>query len=86
MKSVCFAAALALLTAGCTSTSSPANDLSVPPGTPGTNSYTLSMPNGAMPTDAGSRPPRLTVGTSYSDTQLILPWFLNDVINFVNYR
>ncbi|WP_224011390.1 MULTISPECIES: hypothetical protein [Paraburkholderia] len=35
---------------------------------------------------AGSQPPRLTVGTSYPDTQLILPWFLNDVINFVNYR
>ena len=36
--------------------------------------------------DSASRPPRLTVGTSYSDTQLILPWFLNDIINFVNYH
>ncbi|HEY2019628.1 hypothetical protein [Paraburkholderia sp.] len=86
MKSLCCAAALAVLTAGCTSTSSPANNLSVPPGAPGTDSYILSTPNGATPNDAAPRPPRLTVGTSYSDTQLILPWFLNDVINFVNYR
>jgi hypothetical protein len=33
-----------------------------------------------------SAPPRLTVGTSYPDTQLILPWFLNDIIDFVNYH
>ncbi|WP_246530250.1 hypothetical protein [Paraburkholderia podalyriae] len=46
----------------------------------------LHAPDGAPPADAASRPPRLTVGTSYSDTQLILPWFLNDIINFVNYR
>ncbi len=86
MKSLCFAAALVVLTAGCTSTSSPTNNLTVPPGAPGSDSYILHTPNGVADSDAASRPPRLTVGTSYSDTQLILPWFLNDIINFVNYR
>jgi hypothetical protein len=86
MKSLCFVTALVVLTAGCTSTSSPANNLTVPPGAPGTDSYILHTPNGATSGAYASRPPRLTVGTSYSDTQLILPWFLNDIINFVNYR
>jgi hypothetical protein len=27
-----------------------------------------------------------SVGVGYPDTQLILPWFLNDIINFINYR
>ncbi len=76
MKSLCFAAVLVVLTAGCTSTSSPAN----PQTAYATDTYMLHAP------DSASRPPRLTVGTSYSDTQLILPWFLNDIINFVNYR
>lgn len=80
MKPVCFAAAIVVLFAGCTSTSPPAN------GVANNASYVLPAPNGAPPQDAAARPPRLTVGTSYPDTQLILPWFLNDVINFVNYR
>jgi hypothetical protein len=76
MRSLCFAAVLVVFTAGCTSTSSPAN----PQAAYDANAYMLHAP------DAAARPPRLTVGTSYSDTQLILPWFLNDIINFVNYR
>jgi hypothetical protein len=82
MKSLCFAAVLVVLTAGCTSTSSPAN----PQAAYDTNAYMLHAPEAVPPGYSASRPPRLTVGTSYSDTQLILPWFLNDVINFVNYR
>jgi hypothetical protein len=38
------------------------------------------------PSDATSKPPRLTVGVSYPGTQLILPWFLNDIVNLINYR
>jgi hypothetical protein len=82
MKSRCFAAVLVVLIAGCASSSRPAN----PPATYDANAYMLHAPDGVPPADAASRPPRLTVGTSYSDTQLILPWFLNDIINFVNYR
>lgn len=67
---------LVVFAAGCTSTSPPAN----PQAGHDTNAYMLHAP------DAATRPPRLTVGTSYSDTQLILPWFLNDLIDFVNYR
>jgi ABC-type Fe3+-hydroxamate transport system substrate-binding protein len=82
MKSLCFAAVLVVLTAGCSSTSSPASYQTAGD----SNAYMLHTPDGLPPADSASRPPRLTVGTSYSDTQLILPWFLNDVINFVNYR
>jgi len=85
MKSICFAAAVAVLIAGCASTPSPANDQAVRPGEPGTNAY-MQVPDGATPANGASRPPRLSVGTSYPDTELILPWFLNDVINMVNYR
>ncbi|KVR12684.1 hypothetical protein WK11_32640 [Burkholderia ubonensis] len=33
---------------------------------------------------ATSKPPVLSVGGSDPDTQLILPWFLTDIINAVN--
>jgi hypothetical protein len=81
MKSLCFVAALVVFTAGCTSPASPtsaANDQTARDNRADTDAYILH--------GAPSRPPRLTVGTSYSDTQLILPWFLNDIIDFVNYR
>ncbi|WP_231337561.1 hypothetical protein [Paraburkholderia sprentiae] len=74
------AAVLVVLATGCTTT--PANHQTAGD----TNAYILHAPDSAPPADSTSRPPRLTVGTSYSDTQLILPWFLNDIINFVNYR
>lgn len=86
MKPFCFAAALVVLTAGCTSTSSPANNQAAPPAPADTNAYILHSTDGATSGDATSKPSRLSVGVSYSDTQLILPWFLNDIINFVNYR
>ncbi|SMG55085.1 hypothetical protein SAMN06265784_107114 [Paraburkholderia susongensis] len=86
MKSLCFAAALVVLTAGCSSTSSSANSLAASSGPANNNAYILHTPDGLKPGDSTSRPQRLTVGTSYSDTQLILPWFLNDIIDFVNYR
>jgi len=86
MKLLCFAAALVMLTAGCSSTSSPANNQTARPAPTDADAYILHTTNGSMPGDSTSRPPRLSVGVSYPDTQLILPWFLNDIINFVNYR
>jgi hypothetical protein len=86
MKPFCFAAALVVLTAGCSSTGSPVANQTAQPGPAGTDAYLLSTTNRAMPGDSRSKPPRLSVGVSYPDTQLILPWFLNDIINFVNYR
>ena len=83
MKSRCLAAVLAVLAVlatGCTTT--PASNQQATD----TTSYVLHTPERSPYADSASRPPRLTVGTSYSDTQLILPWFLNDVIDFVNYR
>lgn len=86
MKSISCAATFVLLLAGCALASSPADHESVRPGNAGTNAYRLHAPDSATSGNAQSRPPRLTVGTSYPDTQLILPWFLNDIIDFVNYR
>ncbi|MEM5315077.1 hypothetical protein [Paraburkholderia sp. JHI869] len=77
MKCLCCAALLALLVAGCASSPPPAAD---------TSTYMLHSPDGAKSGAPASKPPRLTVGVSDPDTQLILPWFLNDIINFVNYR
>lgn len=86
MKPICFAAALVVFVAGCASTSSPTNEPAARPAQAAPDTYLLHSPDNMTPGDATSRPPRLTVGTSYSDTQLILPWFLNDVIDFINYR
>ena len=86
MKPFCFAAALVVLIAGCASTGSPANNQTARPNTAYTDTYILHSTDGATPSDSTSKPPRLSVGVSYPDTQLILPWFLNDIINFVNYR
>ncbi|WP_246642003.1 hypothetical protein [Paraburkholderia edwinii] len=84
----CAAAVFVVLISGCASTwpPPPATHQTTSPGAINTNAYMLHAPNAAMPANAVSKPPRLTVGTSYPDTQLILPWFLNDIINFVNYR
>ncbi|MEA3113324.1 MAG: hypothetical protein QOG58_3123 [Caballeronia sp.] len=86
MKSFCFAAAFVVLTAGCSSTSSPANNQTARPSAANTDTYILHTADGAMPGDSESTPPRLSVGVSYPDTQLILPWFLNDIIDFINYH
>jgi hypothetical protein len=81
MKPFYFAAVLVVLIAGCASNSQPTRS-----GPADTDSYILHSPDGTTQNRSTSKPPRLSVGTSYSDTQLILPWFLNDIINFVNYR
>jgi hypothetical protein len=86
MKPFCFAAALVVLTAGCASTWSPANNQTARPSPADTDTYILHTVDGATPGDSTAKPPRLSVGVSYPDTQLILPWFLNDIINFINYR
>jgi len=90
MKSFCLAAALVLFAAGCTSTSPPAQAPVAGPDSARahtSHAYILHTPENTAPGDAAAtRPPRLTVGVSDPDTELILPWFLNDIINFVNYR
>jgi len=86
MKPFCFAAALVVFTAGCSSALSPANNQVARPSPADTDAYILHTTNSSMPGYSTSKPPRLSVGVSYPDTQLILPWFLNDIINFVNYR
>nr|WP_134190378.1 hypothetical protein [Paraburkholderia rhizosphaerae] len=91
MRSFCVAVAFVVFTGGCASTASTGSTESASQQTArsasaGTDTYLLHNPDGATHNGPASRPPRLSVGTSYPDTQLILPWFLNDIINFVNYR
>lgn len=71
-KLLCLSSAVGLCIGGCTSTTPPPAPAPLPPN--------------VAEQHASAPPSRLTVGTSYPDTQLILPWFLNDVINLVNYR
>jgi hypothetical protein len=86
MKPLCFATVLVVLVAGCASPSSPTSGRAPQPGPDDTDTYILHSPEYSPRPVASSRPPRLTVGVSDPDTQLILPWFLNDIINFINYR
>ena len=86
MKPFCFAAALVVLIAGCASTSPPADDQTAQPSPADTDTNIVHTTDSARPGDSTSKPPRLSVGVSYPDTQLILPWFLNDIINLINYR
>jgi hypothetical protein len=92
MKAFCAAAVLIVFIAGCSSTAAPGNGQVAQAGSGDSDTYILHSTggangaNGAAADGSASRPPRLTVGVSDPDTQLILPWFLNDVINFVNYR
>ena len=85
MKPSCIAAALVLLNAGCASTWSPATNQTGRLSPADTDAFVLHTTNDATLGDS-SKPPRLTVGVSYPDTQLIFPWLLNDVIHFVNHR
>ncbi|AFT89239.1 hypothetical protein [Paraburkholderia phenoliruptrix] len=83
------AAALALLLAACSSSAWP------PAGEPvaqhvssaaDTGAGTPAMRTAQNPPRAApaSKPPVLSVGVSDPDTQLILPWFLTDMIDAVN--
>lgn len=81
---VCAAVALVVLTAGCASTWSPANNQTAQRIPADTDTYIPRANHGATRGDSTSKPPVLSVGVSYSDTQLILPWFLTDIINAVN--
>lgn len=86
MKPFCFAVALVVLITGCASTAAPTSSQAARPYPDDTDTYILHSPDGPAAGGPTSKPPRLTVGVSDPDTQLILPWFLNDIINFVNYR
>ncbi len=49
-----------------------------------TDKCVASPGSSAAHADSTSKPPRISVGVSYPDTQLNLPWFLTDIINAVN--
>jgi hypothetical protein len=84
MKSFCSTAALAVLAAGCSSTWSPANKQTTQHIPAYTDTCVPCANHGATHADSTSKPPVLSVSASDPDTQLILPWFLTDIINAVN--
>jgi len=84
MKPFFPAVALAVLTAGCASTWSPATNQAAERIPADTDTYIPRANHGAPRGDSTSKPLVLSVGVSYSDTQLVLPWFLTDIINAVN--
>jgi len=84
MKLSCSAVALVVLTAGCASTWSPANNQTAQRIPADTHACIPCANHGATRGDSTSKPPVLSVGVSYSDTQLILPWFLTDIIDAAN--
>ncbi|MEI5999965.1 hypothetical protein H3V53_22970 [Paraburkholderia bengalensis] len=84
MKPFCSVIALVVLTAGCASRW-PSADNQIAQQIPADSHAYIPRANlGATRGDSASKPPILSVGVSYSDTQLILPWFLTDIINAVN--
>jgi hypothetical protein len=72
------------LTAACASTWPPANNQITQQIPADTNTHISRANHGMSCGDSMSKPPVLSVGVSYSDTQLILPWFLTDIINAIN--
>jgi hypothetical protein len=78
------AVALVLLITGCASTWLPATNQTAQPIPADTNTYIPRANHVAMRGDSASKPPVLSVGVSYPDAQLILPWFLTDIINAIN--
>jgi hypothetical protein len=84
MRSFCTTFALVVLAAGCSSTWSPANKQGVPHFPTDTDTCASRTKQGAARADSVPKPPVLRVGVSDPDTQLILPWFLADIINAVN--
>ncbi|MGU7774506.1 hypothetical protein ACV229_30545 [Burkholderia sp. MR1-5-21] len=74
--------ALVVLAAGCSSV--PANQQAARQIPPETHPCAPRASHCATLAAATSKPPVLSVGVSDPDTQLILPWFLTDIINAVN--
>lgn len=81
MKRFCSAVVLLVLTTGCASTPPPVSDQSARYAPAQTHDYANNAVARGRPP---SRPPVLSVGVSDPHTQLILPWFLTDLINAVN--
>ena len=84
MKPFRFTAALVVLAAGCSSTWSPANKQTVQHIPADTDTCIPCANHSPTRVDSTSKRPVLSVGVSDPDTQLILPWFLTDIVNAVN--
>jgi len=81
MKPFRFTAALVVLAAGCSSTWSPRTVQHIPADT---DTCIPCANHSPTRVDSTSKRPVLSVGVSDPDTQLILPWFLTDIVNAVN--
>ncbi|MDP9647665.1 hypothetical protein [Paraburkholderia caledonica] len=82
-------AAATMLLAGCSSAWPPPGEPVASHVSATTETRTSSAYQGAKPATAAApvaRPPALSVGVTDPGTQLILPWFLADIVNAVNTR
>lgn len=86
MKPFRLGTTLVVFVAACASTWAYASEQRVPQIGTEANTPVAPATQDATRHDPASKPPLITVGVSDPDTQLILPWFLTDIINAVNSR
>ncbi|PMS34837.1 hypothetical protein B0G57_10650 [Trinickia symbiotica] len=86
MKTLLVTAVLAATAVASAPAWSYVNEQSVQQNRTGTDECAANSRHAAAQAEPTSKPPRLTVGTSYPDTKLNLPWFLTDIVNAVNTR
>ncbi|HEY1997154.1 hypothetical protein [Paraburkholderia sp.] len=75
------AAPLLLIAAVCLPVASNASPQITQPAAPATG-----VANTTQQSATPEETPRLTIGVSDPNTRLILPWFLNDIVNAINTR
>ncbi|WP_027801864.1 hypothetical protein [Paraburkholderia dilworthii] len=78
------AVVVAVLVGGCSSAWPPPGEPVAQHVPPVTETRTARSHQNAARAEPESRPPVLSVGVSDPDTQLILPWFLADIVDAVN--
>ena len=78
------AAVVTVLVAGCSSASPPLGESVAQRRPPVTETRAARSHQDGARAEPGSGQPVLSVGVSDPDTQLILPWFLADIVDAVN--
>jgi hypothetical protein len=86
MKALFITVALAVTAVASAPAWSYVNEQSLQQTRTGTDHCAVNSGDAAAQAESTSKRPRLSVGTSYPDTKLNLPWFLTDIINAVNTR
>ncbi|WOD15156.1 hypothetical protein [Paraburkholderia kirstenboschensis] len=80
------AAAVTMPLGGCSSAWPPPAEPVAQHASPANETRASPAYQGATTTAPATKPPALSVGVTDPNTQLILPWFLADIVNAVNTR